>query len=553
MKKRIYANMLLLSFISIALVSVFLSIVFYLGFDGQVKGELRSKAVLLEQILNQNRDDLDYLRQLDLSDGEVRITIVAADGSVLYDNLADPATMENHAQREEIIEALTGGTGESDRVSSTFGERTYYYAKKLSSKNVLRMSKMTDSIYHVFMQSLPVSIIIILLIFLLSHFIAKSLTKKITRPINEIDLSAAECIYDELSPLIRTITGQRKQIDGQISQLEQRATTITAIIENMSEGILLLDNAGTILTLNHSLVQIFGTGETATGRNIIEITRNTEIIEHSRSALNGVRASATVDIAAKTYTVFFSPVAESGAIVLFLDITERANAEKMRREFSANVSHEIKTPLTSVLGYAEMITSGMAKEGDLTAFAGKIKDEAARLLNLIEDIIKLSELDETGHAQNFTRVDMEEVAEQVLESLRDKAAACGVTVEPECSAVAINADGQMMFELLYNLLDNAIKYSKPGGRVNLTVKPDGGTAKIIVADNGIGVPREHIGRIFERFYRVDKSHSKKTGGTGLGLSIVKHIVACHGGRIKVESEENTGTRFEVVLPERARE
>jgi len=540
--------MLFLSVISIALVAVFLALVFYIGFDNQVKGELQNNAVLLEQVLNRIEDDADYLRLLSLSGGDIRITLIASDGSVTYDNMADSSGMENHAHRKEIVEALTDGTGESSRISSTFGEKAYYYSKKLSDGTVLRVSKTTSSIYGVFMRNLPICILIMLLILLLSHFIAKSLTKKITKPINDIDLNTAECVYDELSPLIRTITNQRQQIDSHISEIQQRNITTAAIVENMQEGILLLDKSGVILALNHSAMGLFGADEGAVGKNIIEITRNTEIIENSKAASEGVRSSFVVDISAKTYTAFFSPVSSGGAIVLFLDITDRANAEKMRREFSANVSHELKTPLTSISGYAEMIEGGMAEAEDVAAFAGKIKDEAARLLDLIEDIMKLSEMDEADRAKRFEEVDLAATAQEVAGSLRSKAAECGIAVKTDLQKTVVSANRQMMFELMYNLLDNAIKYSKPNGSVEIAVNSGDGAAKITVADNGIGISKAHIGRIFERFYRADKSHSKKTGGTGLGLSIVKHIAACHSGEVRVESEENVGTVVIVELP-----
>ena len=540
--------MLLLTFVSVALIAVFLTLILYMGFDGQVKSELQSKAVFLEKTLNQESQDVEYLKRLNLPVGDVRITIVTPTGAVLYDNVSDPDTMENHADREEITEALIGGTGESSRVSTTLGEKTYYYSKRLSNGNVLRTAKTTSSIYGVFMQHLPACILIILLILLLAHFLAKSLTKKITKPINDIDLDTTGCVYDELSPMISTITRQRRQINTQFTELERRTNTITSIIENMQEGILLLDRSGNVLSLNHSAMSLLQTTADAFGKNIIEIIRDPGVTENAKAALCGVRSSSTIRITTKTYTVFFSPVSGNGAMVLFVDVTDRVNAEKMRREFSANVSHELKTPLTSISGYAEMINAGLVQKADITLFSGKIKDESARLLNLIEDIIRLSELDETERVKTFTPVNLADIVTEVMSGLHQKAEDCNVIVKPDLQTTTINADRQMIFEMLYNLIDNAIKYNQPDGSVQVTLKPSIDSAEITVSDNGIGIPPAHIDRVFERFYRVDKSHSKNTGGTGLGLSIVKHIVLCHGGDIQIQSISDVGTIITVTLP-----
>ena len=546
MKKRIYISMLLLTFLSVFLASSSLVFIFYTKFENQVKSELKNKVVFLENILNQNDNNIQFIQSTNLSLSDIRISIISQKGIVLYDNMSNSAKMENHLQREEVIEARKYGTGESKRFSNTLGMETYYYSKKLSDGTILRVSKTTNSIYSMFLNSLHISMLIILLILILNHFLAKNLTKKIIEPINNINLNTTETIYNELSPLIRTITHQRNEIETHLYEVKSKAETITAITENMKEGIILIDKDGMILSANKSASAIFNL-TSSFGKNIVEISRNIEIIEHVKSALKGVRADITINISGSIYSTFFSPVPDNGAIILLLDITERMQSEKMRREFSANVSHELKTPLTSISGYAEMLENDMVKPDDINLFAGKIKDESTRLLNLIDDIIMLSRLDETEDKNDFETVDLSVVTEEVMENLKNKAKKSEVLLRSAIEPVAIKANRQMMFELLYNLTDNAIKYNKTEGLVNISISTEQGKTKIVVSDTGIGIPQQHINRIFERFYRIDKSHSKKTGGTGLGLSIVKHIVNYHNGTIEIDSNEDIGTNITVIL------
>jgi len=546
MKKRIYLNMLLLTFLSVFLVSSSLVFIFYTKFSNQVTSELKSKAIFIENILNQNDNNIKFMQSINLPLSDIRISIISQKGTVLYDNMSNSAKMENHLHREEVVEALKYGTGESKRFSNTLGMETYYYSKKLSDGTILRVSKTINSIYNMFLNSLYVSIFIILLILILNHFLAKNLTKKIIEPINNINLNTTEAVYDELSPLIRTITHQRSEIETHLHEVKSKAETITAISENMKEGIILIDKNGTILSANKSASNIFNL-TVPIGKNIVEISRNVEIIEHAKSALKGIRSDITTNIAGCVYSTFFSPVPDNGAIILLLDITERVQSEKIRREFSANVSHELKTPLTSISGYAEMLENNMVKSDDINLFAGKIKDESTRLLNLIDDIIMLSRLDETEDKNDFEAIDLSAIVDEVMENLKSKAQKSKVSLKATIEPVTVKANKQMMFELLYNLTDNAIKYNKTDGLVNISVSNEQGKVKIIISDTGIGIPNQHINRIFERFYRIDKSHSKKTGGTGLGLSIVKHIVNYHEGTIEIDSSEGIGTNITIML------
>jgi len=540
MKKRIFSNMLLLAIISLLVVSVALCMVFYMQLSSSVQIELRGRATMLkEAITSENYHSFDA--------SDMRLTIVAPDGTVLYDNGKEAEMLPNHADREEIAAALKLGVGESHRFSDTLGQETYYYAVKMGDGSVLRLAKSMSSIWGMFAQAIPVVFFVVLVMFVISYFSAANLTKRIVNPINKVHIDKnLTTPYDELIPLVRTISQQREQISQQMFDLQTRSNTAEAIMDNMSEGIILVDKKGFVLSINKSAAAIFSLPVSSEGHNILEILRDAELNESMRSALSGIRGEINLIHNKKTYRVYFSPVIDSGAIILFLDITEKFLSEKLRREFSANVSHELKTPLTTISGNAEMLQSGMVKEADKAQFYGKIKDEAARLIDLIEDIIMLSRLDETsGHAA-VEDVNLFDAAAEVIESLESKAKEQNV-------AVTISGDGifpanrSQIVELFYNLIDNSIKYNKPDGTVNVEISVLASQAKIIVSDTGIGIPQEAQDRVFERFYRLDKSRSKKTGGTGLGLAIVKHIALVYSGSIELQSSLNKGTKIVVLL------
>ena len=379
------------------------------------------------------------------------------------------------------------------------------------------------------------------LILIVTAVIAGIAANRIIAPFNDFEAGNFYSLYDELSPLLRTISSQRERIASQYGDLVKRSDTTNMIMDSMQEGVVLLNNSGIILAANKSVLKIFNLDNIVKGKNILELFRDVELINHTRTALNGNRSELNYSNAGGVYQILFNPVATGGAIILFLDITDRAESEKIRKEFTANVSHELKTPLTNISGYAEMITAGLTKEEDIKYFAGKIKDESARLITLVKDIIMLSELDEFSIAME-EQVDLVSLVNDIRESFH-------IPISVTAEEVSVRGNRSMLYEMLFNLIDNAVKYNIAGGRVDIKIfNADDNFVNIIIADTGIGIPKEAQARLFERFYRVDKSRSKKTGGTGLGLSIVKHIVLAHGGIVEITSKENVGTTVSVRLP-----
>lgn len=544
MKKRINRSMLSLILLTVITATIVCSFVFYELFNSQMKHEVNNQAVMLKKSLTFISDPLTYLKALNLSDIEDRVTVIASDGNVLFDNYSNPKQMDNHANRPEFQEAMKEGKGADTRYSKTISEKTYYYALKLSDGSVLRISKTISSIYGVFFSVVPLIGFSVLLVIILSNIVASRLTKRIVEPINALNFE----IYDELSPIVKTIESQKRQINEQLSSLESKANTIESITEGMKEGLLLLDQNGIVLSANHSAVfYLNGHIESFEGKNVLELTRDVHFIAGVKAALAGENTEITAVYHNKTIQVFFNPVLKEGVIVLFLDITEKANIEKMRREFSANVSHELKTPLTAISGYAEIIESGIAKPEDIQQFLGKIKSESTRLINLVEDIIHLSEFDEDNIEKSFQSFNLFDLTNEITDRLNTLANEKAVTVQVMGVQFDITANQRMIDELLYNLIENGIKYNKSEGKVTVSLTKENDETKIVVSDTGIGIPPEHINRIFERFYRVDHSRSKKTGGTGLGLSIVKHVAQYHGGFAKLTSEVGKGTSVEVVI------
>ena len=547
MKKRIYFNMLILACLSVMLTSVFLIITFYAAFAGQVKNELENKAEFLETALNLEYNQGDYMESLNLSDSDIRITLVSADGTVIYDNtITDEAGIENHAERDEITEAAQNGFGQDKRLSKTVGKETYYYAIRLKTGNIIRTAKTTSSIYGVFISVLPQSLLIIAVILLACLIVARSLTSKIIDPINRFDFDKNNKTYDELSPFIRTIMVQKEQIAKALNELTKKSAMIDAITGNMNEGLILLDKDGMVLSANKSATTILGIKTAPAHKNILEIIRNVEVLEHIKTALSGENNNLALEIGNRTYHIFFNSF-DNGVLILFLDITEKAKSEKIRREFTANVSHELKTPLTTISGYAELMSNGMVKSEDITTVSGKMKSESDRLLALIEDIMRLSELDEAAGEKSFECFDFSALIDEVAEALKTKADENNIKINIPKEKYMTTANRQMMFELLYNLIDNAIKYNKQGGSVTVLVSQTDKDTEISVKDTGMGIDKKHHNRIFERFYRVDKSRSQKIGGTGLGLSIVKHIAMYHEGNVAIESEKGKGTEIKITL------
>ncbi|MDR0785039.1 MAG: PAS domain-containing protein [Treponema sp.] len=558
MKKRIYRSMALLAVTSLTLVSGALSLIFYYQFSSYLQSDVKRRARAIKIVFDTNQFDINSV----ISNGifsatmeDTRVSIISQDGTVLYDNAVSAASLENHADREEVRAARTSGFGESRRFSDTLRQETYYYAVELSNGYIARVAKTTDSFLALFERALPAVLGALICAVVVCYIAAGSLTNRIVKPLNNARLDDGQIPvpYDELTPFVRAIEKQRKQIADQMEALQERSDSINAVMENMSEGAALLDPHGTILSANKSVLRIFGVDTPMEGKNILELLRDITLLEYTRSALAGARGETDMERAGRDYRVYFSPVTDVGAVLLFLDTTEKMKAEKLRREFSANVSHELKTPLTSISGYAELLDSGMVQERDKAACIRKIKDESGRLITLVEDIMLLSRLDEGKSGEAFTDVNLVASARESVERLTQEAVELGVSITVRCVGngdsdhIMVRASRSMIAELFFNLIGNAIKYNKPCGAVTVEVTQSDGLVTVSVSDTGIGIPKEAQSRVFERFYRVDKSHSKKTGGTGLGLAIVKHIAAVHNAEITLDSDEGEGTKITVCF------
>ncbi len=475
-----------------------------------------------------------------------RITWIDTDGTVLFDTQVDQAAMENHADREEIREAFAAGSGSAVRISSTLTEQTYYEARRLTDGTVLRISTNQASAWALMMDLLWPMILIALLAIGLSALLARRMATKIVEPLNKLNLEQplSNDTYEELSPLLRRINQQHLQIDAQMRKLQRKTDEFIQITSNMQEGLVVLDKETHIRSINTAAMAIFQVEETCVGSSFFRINRSNALREALNDALDRGHGSGILELEGRIYRFDMSSIQSDGnllgAVILAVDVTESQNAEQMRREFSANVSHELKTPLQGIIGSAELLENGMVKVEDTPRFVGHIRKEASRLVNLIEDIIRLSQLDE-GVELPTEQVDMLALAEDVKEILTPSAGQKNVKLHVAGNGFAIKGVRRMLQEILYNLCDNAIKYNVPGGEVHIHVE----NHKLTVSDTGIGIPAEHKDRIFERFYRVDKSHSKASGGTGLGLSIVKHAAAYHNAEIALESTPGKGTAITI--------
>lgn len=513
--------------------------------ENQLRDELNLAAAAVED------GGTDYLSRLTAD--RCRLTWIAADGSVLYDTRTDAESLENHASRAEVSQALTTGTGESTRYSSTLMEKTMYYAQRLDDGTVLRISISRATVGMIAVGMIQPLLIVLIVALILSGLLARRLSRRIVDPLNSLDLEHPldNDAYEELSPLLKRIHRQHVEIQTQLRELHERTDEFTQITGSMREGLVLLDEHGSILSINAAAQALFGADAQCVGRDFLTIERSHEISAAIQAAAGDGHSEVRTERAGRVYQFDISRITSDGkllgTVILAFDITEQEFAERNRREFTANVSHELKTPLQGIIGSAELIENGMVRPDDLPRFVGHIHAEAARLVTLIDDIIRLSQLDE-GDAMPTEPVDLLAVSQEAAENLQDAATARDVTVSVTGQPSVIPGVRRLIYEVVYNLCDNAIKYNRDGGRVDVTVAADAGGSSITVADTGIGIAPEHQSRVFERFYRVDKSHSKASGGTGLGLSIVKHAVQYHHGRIELESTPGTGTTIRVVFP-----
>ena len=476
-----------------------------------------------------------------------RITLISPDGTVLYDSVARADAMENHLSREEVAQALREGTGKSSHYSSTVLKKNLYYALRLEDGNVLRLSREQSSLGAMLLNmAWPIAATVAGLL-LLAAGLSVRLARQITQPINAISPDDPQDVYPELQPLTQRLRQQRETIRNQMDELSRRMREFSAMTENMSEGFLLIDLRGHVLTENHSASMLLPTD----ADNIAKCSQR-ELCQAAQQALTGQRCERLLQQGERTLSVIASPVLESGqvtgAVVLTLDVTEREQREKLRREFSANVSHELKTPLTSISGFAELMSQGLVPPDKVREFSLDIQKECTRLTNLVEDIIDLSRLEEGGGDMTWEDIDLYTLCDDVLQSLEPVAKRQAVTLRLAGESLQVRGVYQVLREMIYNLCDNAIKYNRSGGSVTVAVARSAGRASVTVADTGIGIPYEDQSRVFERFYRVDKSHSRAIGGTGLGLSIVKHAAALHGAEIKLQSQPENGTVITVLFP-----
>ena len=513
--------------------------------EDQLRDELSLAAVSVED------SGEDYLRQV--SSDRFRLTWIAGDGTVLYDTRADGESMENHGDRAEVKQALAQGEGESIRYSSTLLRQTVYCAKRLSDGTVLRISVSRATAGVLALGMFQPILLVLIVALILSALLAGRLSRRIVEPLNSLDLEHPldSDAYEELSPLLNRINRQNRQITEQVKQLRRRTDEFAQITASMGEGLVLLDNGGRVLSLNPAARKLFAADESCVGQDFLTVDRSREMSEAIRRAMEQGHSEIRSRRGDKTYQFDITRIDSQGdvlgAVILAFDITERESGERLRREFTANVSHELKTPLQGIIGSAELIENGMVKPEDMPRFIGHIRGEAQRMVALIGDIIRLSQLDE-GEEMPREDVDLLEVARRAAEQLDTTAQARKIAVTVDGQPTAVNGVRQLLYEVIYNLCDNAIKYNVDGGSVRMTVSGDGANACVTVADTGIGIPLEQQARVFERFYRVDKSHSKASGGTGLGLSIVKHAVQYHGGSISLNSRPGEGTTVRVWLP-----
>ncbi len=483
-----------------------------------------------------------------------RLTWIGPDGAVLFDSQADESTMENHAQREEVRAAMQTGEGQSSRYSSTLLEKTVYYARRMTDGSVLRISISRATIGVVAMGMLQPMLVVACAALVLAFILARRIAAHVVAPLNRLDLEnpLENDAYEEIAPLLTRINQQRRQIDAQLKALQQKKDEFAQITSSMNECLVLMNEKGVILSINPAAQALFRTDEGCVGQDFLTVERSHELSVAIDHAMQSGHNETRFERNGREYQLDISRIESNGAVVgavlLAFDVTEEAYAERNRREFTANVSHELKTPLQSIMGSAELIENGLVKQEDMPRFIGHIRTEAARLVTLIDDIIRLSQLDEGGELP-YEEIELHTICEETAATLESAAAAKHVTLRVHGEKTHIRSVRRLVTETIFNICDNAIKYNRDGGAVDVTVEKHSSFAAVTVQDTGIGIPQEHQSRVFERFYRVDKSHSRQSGGTGLGLSIVKHAVQDLGGHIALESTPDVGTKITVTFPD----
>lgn len=524
--------------------------ILYRNFDGQMRKELSKEAAYLSYGVEQQ--GVDYLKNI--KDKSARITYIDQDGTVLFDNEADVSEMKNHSDRTEFQKAEKYGAGESSRYSDTLSEKTIYYALRLKDGTVLRVSGTQDSVLALVENLIFPLCGLLCLMLILSGIMASAISKRIVKPINELDLESPEenQIYEELSPLLSKIHRQNREIQNQLELAKQQQEEFSLITENMQEGLIVIDKYTMILSANSSAWNLFHMDRVRQGESVYCLDREEEFRHAIEQVLSGEHTELVLKLNGSDIQLIANPVIRDkkteGAVVLLVNVTEKLERESLRREFSANVSHELKTPLTSISGFAEIMQGGLVKNEDIPKFAGRIYKEAQRLLQLVEDVIQISQLDEEKTSYVWEPVDVYQVCKNAFESLKEKAKRLNVHLYICGERMKMEAVRTLLEEAIYNVCDNAIKYNRNDGSVSVFLTQTAQEIQIVVKDTGVGIPKEDQGRVFERFYRVDKSHSKEIGGTGLGLSIVKHAVGALKGSVILRSEEGNGTEICMKFP-----
>lgn len=524
--------------------------ILYHYFQGQLMGELKKEAVYISRGVEST--GTDYLKKL--NDEDSRITYVDESGKVIYDNEANVESMDNHGHRKEIREAEINGEGADERMSSTLSEKTMYYAVRLENGNVLRVSSNQASVWMLLLQLLPPFAVVLILMLLLSGVFASRLSGKVVEPLNGLDLEHPEenDAYDEVQPLLSKIGRQSRQIRLQLEAARRQQKEFSIITENMQEGLLVIDRYTMVLSVNSSVGKLLKVKEIKTGESVYLLNRSEEFRDVVGQVLEGKHEDKVLRLDGSDIQVIANPVTREnkteGAVILLVDVTEKVEREQLRREFSANVSHELKTPLTSISGFAEIMQDGFVKDEDVKVFAGRIYKEAQRLIRLVGDVIRISRLDEGGLPYQWEKLDLYSLTHDIFSTLHEAAEKQEVHMYMEGGSTVLDTVPTIMEEVLYNVCDNAVKYNRRGGEVFVRLKDGEDAVRVNVRDTGIGIPKEDQERIFERFYRVDKSHSREIGGTGLGLSIVKHGVKTLNGRLWLNSEPGQGTEIIMEFP-----
>lgn len=548
MHKKIFRSSMFVTLIVLATSVAFIMGILYDYFESQLINELKREAVYISKAIE--NEGIDYLNSIE---GEnERITLISPDGTVIADTVADADKLENHAEREEIKQAIQNGSGTSSRYSQTLTEKIVYYAVKLENGNILRVSAKHYSVVVILLGLLQPILVVIIIALVLSFVLCQRVSKKLVAPINNLDLDHPENnqTYEELTPLLKKIVYQHRTIEEQLKNALQKQEEFCLITENMNEGFLVIDNEMRILTHNEAAMKLLDMSDQEP-ENILSVNRSKAFRKMLENVLSGVRDESETESDGICYRFIANPVFEEkqviGAVIVILDVTESMNREKLRREFTSNVSHELKTPLTSISGFAEIMKNGDAPNEMVIDFSNSIYDEAQRLILLVSDIMKISELDEKSVVYEKETVDLFTLSLEVSERLRSEADKKNVKINVIGDTVEVIGVRKILDEMVYNLCDNAIKYNKDNGIVDIIISSADNKVKLMVRDTGIGIPISQQSRVFERFYRVDKARSKAIGGTGLGLAIVKHAAMYHDAEIEVESKENAGTSVTVIF------